>query len=107
MQTLKAPYCNLGLQEEEMNLHDDAFHIYSVREVFIECFRQISGMLRVLATQNNQLKYTLSFINGVSSKVIGPLALFSEHILKLFQETKICLIIFQMFLFKKYFNAHP
>lgn len=48
-----------------MNLHDDAFHIYSVREVFIECFRHrimITGMLRILATQNNQLKYTLSFM---------------------------------------------
>lgn len=54
MQSLKAPCCNLGLEEEEMNLYDDAFHIYSVREVFIECFKQrimITDMLRIAVTQ--------------------------------------------------------
>lgn len=89
MQNLKAPYCNLALEEEEMTLHDDAFHIYSVRKVFIKCFRQrimITETLRVSATQNNQLKYTFSFLNGVASKVIGALILFSDHRLETSQE---------------------
>ena len=89
MQSLKAPYCNLGLEEEGMNLHDYAFHIYSVRKVFIECFRQrimLIDTLRVSATQNNQLKYTLSFLNRISSKVIGALVLFSDHMLEMSQE---------------------
>lgn len=89
MQSFKAPYCNLGLEEEEMNLHDDAFHIYSVRKVFIECFRQrimLTDTLRISATQNNQLKYILSFLNRISSKVIGALVLFSGHMLEMSQE---------------------
>lgn len=89
MQCLKAPYCNLGLQEEEINLHDDVFHIYSVREVFIECFRQrimITSMLRISATQNNRLKCTLSFLNLIDSKVVGSPVLFLEHMMKLSQE---------------------
>lgn len=71
-----------------MNLHDDAFHIYSVREVFIECFRQrivTMDMLRIAATQNNRLKYTLSS-NGAGLKLIGPLVLFTDQMLKMPQE---------------------
>lgn len=108
MQSLKAPYCNLGLEEEEMNLHYDAFHIYSVREVFIECFRQsvmITDRLRISATRNNQLKYILSFLNGVGSKVIGSLVLFSDHTLKISQDApKSILESFKLFFSKNTLN---